>query len=347
MIPPVRWFKKDNGKLVPVSNERYLFPALSPTSPGTNYWDSPPPAPISDRQTGRILLQVHQMLGLLSSMKFEFRGKSILDIGTGNGMVPRLLLELSELDRAVGADPFLDGEHKTSWQPHDHEEGISRLREFIDRVCEGRLDFASYGRHTQQENIVFHPPPMELPERTTKEYRFSQVGMHDLEQIGEKFDLLYCKAIEHIPDWRRAFASAAMVAKPDAIFYLKHRSFFSYLGAHRYASIGVPWGHVLLTDAEFRRYAIEFHPERADEMCEFFFSGLSYPRCSVTNMLTIAQESGFLVQGIQYEAPRYGNRVFPFTEDVDGFWDIVWENYPRLSAEEVFSGIVHLVLKKV
>jgi len=143
-----------------------------------------------------------------------------------------------------------------------------------------------------------------------------------------------------------AFKSISSVAKPGAVFYLKHRPFFSYLGGHRYASIGIPWGHVLLTDDELRRFVKEYHPERSEEMIEFFFHGLAYPRYSVADMLRIAQVNGFVPLGIQYEPPLYIAKTALFINEVDNFWDIVWSNYPRVSTDELMSGIVHIVLKK-
>ena len=54
-----RSFKKDDGRELPVSDE-FLLPFLSPASPGTRYWEPPPPGPVSDRQRGRVVLQLHQ-----------------------------------------------------------------------------------------------------------------------------------------------------------------------------------------------------------------------------------------------------------------------------------------------
>lgn len=340
------FFKKDNGLILPVDRERYLFSALSPTSEGTNYWDSPPPAPISDRQTGRILLQIHQILDLFRSTGVDLKGKKMLDIGTGNGMVPRLMLELSELSEAVGSDPFLDGEHQTSWQPHDHEEEFKRIRDYIDRNCPDCIDYGAYQQHAKLENMIFQPQPIVIPPRSSKKYRFDQVGVHNLEEIDDRFDVFYCKAIEHIHDWEKAFASVSAVANPGAIFYLKHRSFFSYMGAHRYASTDIPWGHVLLTDSEFRRYAHEFHESRAEEMCNFFFDGLAYPRNSVSDMMRIANEKGFIVHGVQVEAPRYAKTVSQYIKEIPNFWATVWKNYPRVGADELFSGMIHILLWK-
>jgi len=56
------YFVKDNGVKLPVSLDRYLLPLLSPTTKGTHYWESPPSFAITDRQRGRMILQLHQIL---------------------------------------------------------------------------------------------------------------------------------------------------------------------------------------------------------------------------------------------------------------------------------------------
>ncbi len=341
-----RFFVKDDGRRLPV-DERYLFVALSPTSAGTNYWDPPPPSALNDRQRARILLQTHQIVQAFRLAGVPTAGKHLLDIGTGNGMVPRLLLEISDLGRATGVDPFLDGEHKTSWQPHDHDVELQALRELIARGFGGRLDIESYGRFLKHENYALQPEPIDLPRPAAKDYRFSKVGAHDLAELNDRFDLFYCKAIEHIPDWPGVFRSMSQAAAPGAVAYFKHRPFYSYLGPHRYASTDIPWGHVLLNDAEYRRFAHEFHANRAEQMIEFFFSGLSYPRHSVSDMLRIARQHGWVPAMVITEPPRYIDRVLPLIDEVEGFWDIQRQVSPNVGAEELFSGMYHVMLRRV
>lgn len=338
------WFTKDDGRRLPV-DDRYLLPILSPTAPGTNYWDPPPPGKISDRQQGRVLLQIHQVIDMLSSFGVDLGGRRLCDIGTGNGLVPRLLLEFSDIAEAVGADPFLDGEHQTSWQPHDHDEALQGLRRFFAERMGGRFDIAAYGDLLGHENYSMRPGPVAVNRQNSKRYRFAQVGAHDLDRLDETFDLFYCKAIEHIPDWSGVFASMTKAARPGAVVYFKHRPFFSYLGPHRYASTMIPWGHALLTDTEFRRYARTHHAERADAMIEFFFEGLAYPRYSVSDMLRIARDHHWASVGIVIEPPRYLAKVQEFVGDVENFWGIQHENYPNVGSEELLSGMYHIVLR--
>lgn len=341
----ITYFTKDNGRKVPVS-DRYLTPFLSPTTKGTHFRESAPESEITDRQQGRVLLQIHQILGLLHQFGVDVKGKSMMDIGTGNGLIPRLMLELSELSSAVGVDPYLDAEHMTAWQPHDHDEALAQVRKFIDNHFPDGLDFERYKHLLQYENFSMRPMRVPLKRQPSKKFRFEQLGAHDLGKIDQKFDLFYCKAIEHIHDWPGVFKSIAEASNAGGVIYLKHRSFFSYLGPHRYSTINIPWGHLLLTDSEWDRFVAEQFPEHAPKMREFYYEGLTYPRATVSDMIRIARDAGFVPISVIAEPPRYLDEAARKIEDVPGFWEMVRENHPGVPAEEVLSGMYHIVLRK-
>lgn len=339
-------FVKDDGTALPVSDD-FLLPFLNPTSPGTQYWESPPPGVANDRQRGRILLQLHQFVDLMRRTGIETRGKRLLDIGTGNGMIPRLMLEFTDLGSAVGIDPFLDGEHRSSWQVHDRDELFVELADFIRAECPDGFDFARYGRLTGDQHFSLRPAPAPCVHTPGKEFRFAKIGAHDIDELDEKFDIFYAKAIDHIPDWAGIFRAVAAASNPGAVFVIKHFSFFSFLGPHRYSSTNIPWGHLLLTDAEYRRFAHEFHGDRADQMIEFYFEGLAYPRTPMSRMVRTALDHGFVAQVIINEPLRNIADFYPLTREVDGFWDLVARNWPDVSAEELFSGRYHIIFRRM
>ena len=345
MVHEKNYFVKDNGVKLPIG-DKYLIPFLSPTSNGTHFRESPPENDISDRQNGRVLLQIHQILHLFQEYGVELTGKTLLDIGTGNGLVPCMILELSELESAVGADPYLDGEHMTSWQVHDHNKALLELKTFLERYCGHYIDYNTYKHLLEYENYSMIPGKIPYKKQPSKQYKFEKVGAHELEKVGHKFDILYCKAIEHIQKWDDVFRSAASVANEHAIFYIKHRSFFSYLGAHRYSSISIPWGHALLTGGEYERYLNNYFPDESQKIKNFYYNGLTYPRVTVSEMIRIARNHNFLPVVIITEPTRYIETVAKFIDDIDGFWEIIGENYPGLGAEEILSGMYHILFRK-
>lgn len=341
----VRYFKKDDGRLLPVS-DAYLLPFLNPTSPGTNYWDGPPPGPLSDRQQGRAILQVHQIIALLRQCGVHLAGKKLLDIGTGDGLIPKLLLRYSALGEAIGADPYRSGEHQSSKQAHDENEGYRTMCALIDEICPEGFSYEAYRHLMKFQHHSLVPADYPVTKQPDKTFRFEQIGAHDIAQLDEKFDIFYAKAIDHIPDWEKIFANIEASAADDAVLCIKHFSFFSYLGPHRYATTNIPWGHLLLTDDEYRRFAHEFHAHRAEQMIDFYFTGLAYPRTPMSDLVRIAHRHRFVPQVIMNEPLRNVMEFHHLEGEVDGFWDIVHENHPRVSAEELYSGRYHIVFRK-
>ena len=121
---------------------------------------------------------------------------------------------------------------------------------------------------------------------------------------------------------------------------------FSYTGAHRYGSTSIPWGHLLLNDEEYKNYTQEHHSERKEEMDRFFFNDLSYPRLSVSDMVQIANTKGLRLHSVRCEAPRFASELQHIVEHIPNFWQIIKRNYPTLGAEELFSGMYHILFKK-
>ena len=112
------FFIKDNNVKLVVNEDKFLYPMLTPTSKNTKFYDLPPKGDIlSNRYFGRVMLQLHQILGLFYSLNIKTKNKKVLDIGTGNALIPQLFLNYSDISSAVGADPYEENEHVSSWQP--------------------------------------------------------------------------------------------------------------------------------------------------------------------------------------------------------------------------------------
>ena len=99
-------------------------------------------------------------------------------------------------------------------------------------------------------------------------------------------------------------------ATPEGIFIIKHRSFFSYLGAHRYSAVEIPWGHLLLNDKQYEKFVNLHHTDRSHEMINFMQQGLSNPRRSVNDMIKIAIETGFEIVSVRYESLNHQHDKF-------------------------------------
>ena len=338
-----KWIKKSNF-------EKYLFPFLSPTSKGTQYWESPPSGELTDRQIGRIILQVHQLVERINKTKVSDH-ISFLDIGTGNGLVPKLLPYFLKIKKSHGCDPFLDGEHQTSFQKHDRGKEFNKIINYLEKVVSKKniLEFANYSNKTSNEHFYGKPSPIMIREKNQIKdnyYEFFQVGAHNLDELKNDYDYLYCKAIEHIPDWSKIFEKAFKASSKNAIFYLKHKSFFSYLGAHRYSSTGIPWGHLRMNNLEYEEYVKNLFPERSQDIINFFYNGLAHPRHTIGEMIEIAASNGWKLGSVEYERSKHIESFQKILFSNKGLiYSEIKENFD-VSKEELLSGLIHIIFTK-
>lgn len=332
---------KINNKKFAVNLKKYLLNFLTPTSKGTKYYDSPPPGKIENRQLGRIFLQCHQILNILNSLKISNR-KNFLDIGTGNGMIPRIISLCTNL-KTLGIDPYLDSEHQTSWQKHNQQKLIGDIRKKILKTKS--IDYDIYKKDLKFENYSWIPPRINFKKLYPVSYNFRKIDAHKVDLLNKKFDIVYLKSIEHFSDWQLMFKKLMSITKKKSIVIFKHRSFFSYLGAHRYASTAIPWGHIQMTEKEYLTYCNKFHQDRFNLMKHFYYNDLSYPRCTINELIQISSKYNFKMKLILNEPPRYIEKIVGFTKKKD-FWKNIYKNYPRVSSDEIFSGIYHIVLER-
>ena len=338
---------KINNKNFKVDIKENLLKFLTPTSPGTKYFDSPPEREVNKFEKGRILLQVNQFLYLMNCIGYNLKSKSLLDVGTGNGLVPKLILNFTNLRKCDGTDPFYDGEHTTSWQKHDRDKLFLTLSKFLkDQGKE--FDISKYLNSLAQEDFSMRPGKIKLiRNKKTKKMKFYTFGAAELYKLKKKYDIIYCKAIEHISNLSKIVKNINSVTKKGSLVYFKHRSFFSYLGPHRYSSTGIPWGHVLMSNAEYKKYVSKFHNNRKKKMLNFYFSELSYPRFTVNDIIKEFINNGYQMVLKINENGRFNVERSKKSKILLDNWKIIEKRYPSLGLEELMSGIYHIIFKKI
>ena len=321
---------------VPADEKRFLTDFLNPTAEGSNYWDSPQEAQISglsEREISRIIRQATEIKEIIDYYDIN-KSEDIytfLDVGTGNGMVPRFLTFLEPKVEAVGIDPFLHGGHKTSWQNCDLSEELDSCWKFWTE--------SSKNKNANKPNISKND--------CLKRYsEYKKYLDKYLEDTKLKFDCVYCKAIEHVPNWRLFANQLANSLNNNGTLIIKHRSFFSYLGPHRYSTTIIPWGHCMLKDYEYKEYVDRYHKERSEEMNSFYFSSLSYPRMSISDLILTMINYGIYIDKIIIDRPRYQIMQNKVIESFPWLPGIILKNNPNLSFEEITSGLITFIFKK-
>ena len=325
-----RYWSIPNNIDLPVNLEQNLLAFLNPTKKGTNYWESPSEVleSLSLREYERIVKQAIEIYNVIFSENDNDQIKTLLDVGTGNGLVPRLLASISPLIHAVGIDPFLHGGHKTSWQKSDLSNDLSIVRDMmLNKYKYLKTDYEKQNSN-YLEYKLYLDQYIKLPE-------------------FRKFDYIYCKAIEHVPNWRKFALELADSLNINGKLIIKHRSFFSYLGPHRYATSSIPWGHCIMNDLEYRDYIDEFHSERSDEMKRFFFEDLSYPRMNTFELIEVFKRRNIIPSSILYLKPRYYLQQDIISKRHPELVKIALDRNPNLSYEELTSGLITYIFEKL
>ena len=344
-------FKTDKGFLLPVNEKKYLIPFLTGTTKGTKYYDPAPSNVIKKEYLADKLLQLHQFIDIFLSIGVNLKNKSFLDVGTGNGLIPKSLLLTGYSKNVLGTDLYEPYEHESASIPLEKQALWKFLNFFKKAIKKHKLSYKSYKKYLKQtaEGEVFEPSEIKIEKfnlQNLKKYRFKKFGAHDLNKIKKKFDIIYCKGIEHIPDWKLVVKNFSSVSKKDTFIYLKIRPFNSYLGPHRFATTAIPWGHVLLKENEYERYVKKFHKNRAKKMMKSYYTTLTYPRCSIEELIRLFESSNFSLYSSKLETPPYLKEIFNFKKKISKF-DYLNKNNKNISNTELYSSAQHLVFRKI
>ena len=70
---------------------------------------------------------------------------------------------------------------------------------------------------------------------------------------------------------------------------------------------------------------------KENQMINFFYNGLNYPRSSVSDLLKFATKHNFRLKLITIEPPHYNKKSTKYTKQIKNFWEIIKKNYPKYS----------------
>lgn len=322
-------------------NKKFLLNTLNPTSKGTKWYDPPPENIITDRQIGRILLQFHQVA---EKINFYTNKKNLkfIDIGTGNGILPELVSKYCKCKLSHGIDPYEDGEHTTSWPTGTRKKLINRISFFLNQK---NLDIAKYKKYLDFEGFSNSPKKIKLYKNKVN-WKFYKKFINQI-STKKKYNFIFAKCIDHISDWESLFKNITLRSETNATLFIKHNSFFSYNGAHRYASTFIPWGHVLLNDKDYKTYVQKFHKNRIEEMKNFFFNGLSYPRNTMDQLLDILNMNSWKVVHIEQSNKKNYQQLLNYVGGAKKLVKSAKKNYPSVNLSELISDRILIIAKKI
>jgi ubiquinone/menaquinone biosynthesis C-methylase UbiE len=175
----------------------------------------------------------------LMSLRFEFQGKSALEIGAGNTLLSHLMAERYPELSVSSSD--VDAYYSSIEKVSDIELARNKVRAEFSR----RVPF-------QNDSI-------------------SRSSFAD-----SSFDLIFSNTVlEHIDNINAAFKEMKRILKPGGVAFHIYNPFFSYNGAHTFCTTDHPWGHCIMTPKEMNRYSDSYYPEFSSVSKAFFENDLN------------------------------------------------------------------------
>ena len=217
----------------------------------------------------------------------------------------------------------MHGGHKTSWQKSNLENDINSCIDFLKN---------------NEDNFKFN---YDFAQRYIEKRVYLK---QHIEETNTVYDCVYCNSIEHVPNWKIFANEFCSVVNNNGLLIFKHRSFYSYLGPHRYSSTGIPWGHCLLNKEEYHHYVHKFHSNRAKDMLDFFYNDISYPRMCLKDLIKLCSKNGLYLENISRKL-RYFKLQNELINQRSEIIEKVLEVNSDISFEEM-TGLITIVFRR-
>ena len=118
----------------------------------------------------------------------------------------------------LGTDLYSPYEHGSARIPLENGLFKKYLIYLKNKLKKNILSYDCYKKDTKDtaEKEIFQPEDTiikKLNLRKLEEYKFKKTGAQNLKKINQKFDIIYCKGIEHIHNWKLVLKNAKKLVK--------------------------------------------------------------------------------------------------------------------------------------
>lgn len=159
--------------------------------------------------------------------------------------------------------------------------------------------------------------------------------------IENSFDYIYSSSVlEHIKDLDGAFREMRRILKKDGLLIHSYNPFFAVNGGHALGITDSPWGHLRLSDTDYRRYINELRPNEIPLAHEWIETALN--RVTISQMQHCLVKAGFKILLWQETASARDQLDF-LTADLA---QEIFENYPGLSISDLTAKTIFFVAGK-
>ncbi len=154
------------------------------------------------------------------------------------------------------------------------------------------------------------------------------------------FDVLFSNTVlEHVDDINACFNEMKRILKPGGIGFHFYNPFFSYNGGHTSCSTDHPWGHCVLSEAEYLRYLKEKDAANVDISITFYRNDLN--KKSLKEFRDALAAAGFSQYSMIPETNfNVSQLLLPFTLQETR------QHYPLITLEDLLTNSVLVVFQK-
>jgi 2-polyprenyl-3-methyl-5-hydroxy-6-metoxy-1,4-benzoquinol methylase len=147
------------------------------------------------------------------------------------------------------------------------------------------------------------------------------------------------EVLEHVQRPDAAFAAMARLLRPGGIAYHDYNPFFSVNGGHSPCTLAIPWGHVRLDAADFRRYLEELRPTEVEQAMRFYAENLN--RMTLLDLRAAVLGAGLEPLAIIPWFDRKHTQEITSTMLAE-----VQRTYPAATLEDLLATFVSVVARK-
>ncbi len=237
----------------------------------------------------RKLITPEAILQVLEESMIHFEGPvTLLDIGSGAAIIPRVLKLLGVCDAAYGVDI----------QDRSGDFSDQALTELISEVTRTLLqdeqsDVMKLLRGG--DGVSTWTVPFSLPFVADMNRNLSMDGYYvsdflKFDGAGRQYDLITTYAGLCYFDIRDYFEKVASLLNRGGVHYLMDTNYYHYYGESLELPLDAPWLHARVTRDDLFRYYREHHPDLESYVERGFFQKSSH--CAVKNVIACAREFG-------------------------------------------------------
>ena len=285
------------------------------TSPGSYSYEEIP------QKISKAKENLQRVEHFLSIFGLSFLNKKILEIGCYDGLITYTLANLFDAE-VIGTDLAryylfqTDGLKINEKNMQKQNERLSQIREKVKVEFNKKAD------------------------NKCEQVSFIEDDITDSKIDNNSVDCIFSwEVLEHIADPYKAFKEIFRILKPGGFAFHEYNPFFCRGGGHSLCTLDFPYGHVRLSQSDFKGYIKMIRPDEEAVAIQFYENNLN--RMTLMDLESYVKSAGFRVLSIIPWLSK--NNLLNIDENI---LMQAKSNYKTVSEKDLISDLVWVVFEK-